>query len=91
VEGKVKVTAVLQNPDGVYEDEFSYQYPDNGPRPSYEKVAASYCAQVAINGGFLQKVDAYVFRFIPMLRVKDIQVEFSAIDHLGLVANVRGE
>jgi hypothetical protein len=69
---RVKVTAVLMNPDGVWDDSADVNVPDNAP-PGL--AAMQVLAKLLGQGGLISMPTADTVEFIPMARVKDITIK----------------
>ena len=71
-----KIVAVLQNPDGLWEDETSVTMPD----ASYSRSAIlRIVSAIAGSGGLVREISSTEVQFIPMCRVKDINVALSNV------------
>jgi hypothetical protein len=88
---KIKITARLINPPGVWEDEVGAEIPD----PSYQQTAVNRAIHTILAGGGLYRVldEGATTQFIPMLRVEDINVTLSTValaDNLDLAKATGG-
>lgn len=72
----VKVTAVLTNPDGTWEDDAAVNVPEGTP----EGLAAlQVLAKILGQGGLISFPTADTVEFIPMQRVKHIELKAGGI------------
>lgn len=83
----VKLTAVLVNPDGVYEDQMNADVPE--PIVDDPGVRMAICQKFLMQsaaGGFLQRpIDADTLEAIPLARVKSINVQVGKVSRLALI------
>lgn len=80
MQGRVKITAILINPDGVWEDEFVVQFAPEQKRA----IPFTQIGQINQLGGLVRIIDESHIQFIPLCRIKDIDVAVSEV----LVANM---
>lgn len=83
----VKLTAVLVNPDGVYEDAMNADVPE--PIVDDAGVRMAICQKFlgqSTAGGFLQRpIDNDTLEAIPLARVKSINVQIGKVSRLALI------
>jgi len=83
----IKLTAVLQNPEGLFEDEMNADIPE--PIVNDPKIRMAVCQRFlaqATAGGLLQRpIDDDTLEAIPMVRVKSINVAMGRVTGLGLI------
>ena len=84
LQGKLKVVARLINPTGVWEDEIPAEFPD----ATYARAAThQLLATIRASGGLLREISETETQFIPLLRVKDINIKVE-ISTVGLATNL---
>lgn len=74
MQGVIKVTAFLKEPEGVWEDEIPVQFP-----PGKAKAAALQVVMGIMAVGLIRTLGEDEFEIIPMLRVKSITAKTSTI------------
>jgi hypothetical protein len=83
---RIAITAILQNPPGVYEDETTIAVPaDIVDDPRFRESACSQviAAQVA-RGALYRKIDEDTVEGIPMARVLNITAKMDRVSRIGL-------
>ena len=82
----VKVTAVLTNPDGVWEDTADVNVPDGAPAGL---AAMQVLAKLLGQGGLISMPTADTVEFIPMLRVKHIELKAGGLSLATGLADIK--
>jgi hypothetical protein len=82
----IKLTAILQNPDGIFEDELNADVPEqivDDPKVRMA-ICQKFLAQSTAGGMLQRPIDDDTLEAIPMVRVKAITVKLASISRLAL-------
>lgn len=73
MQGKIKATAILQNPDGAWDDEIPVQFEPGEERRVLAQVGGS------LGNGLMRWLGPKHLEVIPACRIKSLEVQFSDV------------